>query len=57
MHYLWTLDAHELYGPFSTADRAHEYAKEHGLSSYELLDKDSVEQFMYESMRTPQALR
>ena len=51
MLYIWTLDAHELHGPYLGAAAAHRYAKAVGLSTYELLPHDKVTQFMWEQLR------
>jgi hypothetical protein len=37
MFTIFTLDSHDYYGPFSTEAAAHEYAKDHGLTSYQLI--------------------
>lgn len=37
MLYLWTLDAHELHGPFTDRNRAHSYARLRGLTSYQIV--------------------
>ena len=37
--YLFTLDAHDTYGPFDDKVSAFEFAKQHNLTSYQILDK------------------
>lgn len=36
MVFIWTLDSHELLGPFTSRDKAHGYAKAHNRTSYQL---------------------
>lgn len=37
--YLFTLDAHDTYGPFAGEYAAHTFAEKRGLTSYQILDK------------------
>jgi hypothetical protein len=43
MYYIFTLDSHELLGPFMSRDKAHAYAKEFNRTSYRI-DTDTVAQ-------------
>jgi hypothetical protein len=36
MFYIWTLDAHELHGPFTTERAAHNYAYLYAHTSYQI---------------------
>jgi len=52
MFYIWTLDAHELHGSFTTCDKAHDYAKLRSLSSYQVMsDTWAQNSYMMESLR------
>ena len=51
MVYMWTLDSHELLGPFGNDEAAHCYAMENRYSSYMLMPPHSVEDYMLDSWR------
>jgi hypothetical protein len=41
MWFIWTLDSHELLGPFTTQNRAHLYALKNSRTSYQL-QRDAI---------------
>ena len=52
MFYIWTLDAHELHGPFKTREAAHAYAKLRQHSAYSIeTDAAAQNERMAESLR------
>ena len=49
MYIFYTLDAHEYFGPFPSLKGLHRYAREHGMSAYQVVQlRDSGECMDYD---------
>lgn len=53
MYYIWTLNSHELFGPFRTATGCSAFAVAMGLASYTICPGYLVYPYMMESIRNP----
>lgn len=52
MKYIWTLDAHELWGPFPTVPAAHAYANHRSrFRAYTVLGHEELRPYHWESFR------
>lgn len=51
MYYIWTLDSHELYGPFDGKDECTAFAFTRSLSSYTIYSWDELKSYMFELFR------